>query len=254
MPQLILPELLLREHVVAEVEALVADVHGRRTGKEQPVLFLGHPAERRYHPSPLRLRGAAVTLIPKISCSFVCHRARPPSESAPSTRRLGGVVASRAENGAHPGVWPGSPPASNPAEARGVILRARPAGAEVAAQVAEQVRQDEAVCEAPGAIRARECVVVTADDDRLQREVGPCLEDGEVRARRRGPGRPVPRPGRSPRAVCTACRRRGGPRRRRGVRPRRRAGLRLRAADRQVAWARERRPHPSRSPASIRSA
>jgi hypothetical protein len=57
-------------------------------------------------------------------------------------------------------------------------------GAQVAAQVPDQVGQDEAVGEAPGAVHACERIMVAADDDRLQRKVRSGLEDGEVRSRR----------------------------------------------------------------------
>ena len=51
-------------------------------------------------------------------------------------------------------------------------LAARAAHAQVAAQVADQVGQDEPVGEAPGAGDALERVVIAAAEDRLEGEVG----------------------------------------------------------------------------------
>src|SRR2546425_12385611 len=66
-------------------------------------------------------------------------------------------------------------------------LLARPTGyrkgPEVPAQVADQIGQDQPVGEAPGTVHPRERVVVAAAEDRLEREVGPRLQDREAGAR-----------------------------------------------------------------------
>jgi len=61
----------------------------------------------------------------------------------------------------------------------------------VIVQITDEVHVDEAVGEAPALARPREPIVVAARDDRLQRDGVRPLEDGEVRARRRGPRRVV---------------------------------------------------------------
>src|SRR5207245_416993 len=60
--------------------------------------------------------------------------------------------------------------------------RSAGAGGVVAAEVAGEVDDDLALGEVPAEVVAGEAVVVAAGDDRLQRQVGERLQDGEVAA------------------------------------------------------------------------
>src|SRR5690349_23686758 len=53
------------------------------------------------------------------------------------------------------------------------------------AQVADEVGDDLTVGEAPAAVDTLEAVVISPGDDRLEWQVGPGLQHGEVRTRRR---------------------------------------------------------------------